>query len=288
MAENQTLENTADLQKQNCIFCKIISGEIPSKKVHEDSTCKAILDINPANEGHILLLPKEHYQIMPNVPKEVISHMAIISKKLSKALLISTLGKSTSIFVANGAVAGQKAPHFMMHIIPRRMENEFFVIPTKDADVAYLDKVKEIIIPKLENITGRRFQNENPNSKRQEQLPQKEEPIFFDEIQKDEVPLKNEILNHPRKIAKVGITKEKGYLYYVDDEGDIARAPMSRGKKKKGKKEKVKEKIIEGKKVKEELPESGFDDAPQDNDSEETSSKPTLDDISRMLLGGRL
>ncbi len=113
-------EQIAELQKQNCIFCHIVSGRVSSKKIYEDDKCLAILDINPANPGHILLMPKEHYQIMPLIPEELINHLFVISKHLSQAQLRALKAQGTTIMVANGLVAGQRAPHFMMHIIPRK------------------------------------------------------------------------------------------------------------------------------------------------------------------------
>ncbi|HME87186.1 MAG TPA: HIT domain-containing protein [Candidatus Nanoarchaeia archaeon] len=117
--KNMSPEELAALQKQNCIFCHIISGKIPAKKVYEDEQCIAILDINPASKGHILLLPKEHYAIMPQMPDDAIKHISAVTKKLSAAALRGLQSQGTNIFIANGAIAGQRAPHVMVHIIPR-------------------------------------------------------------------------------------------------------------------------------------------------------------------------
>ncbi|MFH1398620.1 MAG: HIT family protein [Candidatus Woesearchaeota archaeon] len=118
--KNMSPEEIAALQKQNCVFCHIVKGKVAARKVFEDDKCLAILDINPANPGHILLLTKEHYQIMPQVPEDVIGHLFKVIKHLSQAALRSLGVKGTTIFVANGLVAGQRAPHFMMHVIPRK------------------------------------------------------------------------------------------------------------------------------------------------------------------------
>lgn len=117
--ENMTPEQIAQLQRENCIFCKIISGEIPSKKVYEDSDFLGILDINPAADGHVLLLPKQHYQIMPQMPPEIVGLMGIACTTVSSKIIKGFKCNGTSIFIANGAVAGQRAPHFIVHIIPR-------------------------------------------------------------------------------------------------------------------------------------------------------------------------
>ncbi|RME53729.1 HIT domain-containing protein [Candidatus Woesearchaeota archaeon] len=105
--------------KKNCIFCKIVRGEIPSQKVFEDEQVLAILDINPAVRGHTLLLPKEHYPILPLLPPDVFQHLFMRSVDLMNALREALLVQRVTLFVANGAVAGQQSPHFLMHLFPR-------------------------------------------------------------------------------------------------------------------------------------------------------------------------
>ncbi|MCF7866706.1 HIT family protein [Candidatus Woesearchaeota archaeon] len=117
-------QEIAEYQKKNCIFCKIIAGEIPSKKVYEDKEFYAILDINPVTKGHILLMPKEHVQVMPQMQPPLVGSLAEAIQKISQKLLNSLNCKGTSVFIANGAVAGQKAPHFIIHIIPRKNGDE--------------------------------------------------------------------------------------------------------------------------------------------------------------------
>src|SRR3989338_3526599 len=80
-------EEIAALQKQNCVFCHIINGKVPSKKIYEDKEVIAILDIYPATRGHVLLLPKEHYSIMPQVPENTIKHMGMVAKAISLSLI---------------------------------------------------------------------------------------------------------------------------------------------------------------------------------------------------------
>lgn len=108
-----------ELQRKNCVFCHIASGKVPARKVYEDDSCLAVLDINPANPGHVLLMPKEHFTVMFQVPEQLIGHVFIIAKGLSQAGLKALQAKGTTIFAANGTAAGQRAPHFMLHIIPR-------------------------------------------------------------------------------------------------------------------------------------------------------------------------
>lgn len=116
-------EQLRQFQKQQCIFCHIIAGKVASKKIYEDEKVLAVLDINPANPGHILLLPKEHYAILPQLPDEDIAHVSQIAKQLSKAVIKALKVEGTSIFAANGVAAGQRASHFMLHVIPRAEED---------------------------------------------------------------------------------------------------------------------------------------------------------------------
>ncbi|MBW2972542.1 HIT domain-containing protein, partial [Candidatus Woesearchaeota archaeon] len=112
-------QKAIDQQKENCIFCQIISGKVPSKKVYEDKQVIGILDINPAAKGHVLLMPKEHYPIMPLIPPETFKHLVDMTKEVDRCVKESLLCKTTTIFIANGAAAGQQSSHFMLHIIPR-------------------------------------------------------------------------------------------------------------------------------------------------------------------------
>jgi len=106
-------------QKEQCIFCKIIKGEVPSKKVYEDDKIIAILDINPATKGHTLVMPKEHYPIMPLIPEEVFKHLFSKVREIDKCIKEALLCKEVVMFIANGGAAGQQSMHFMLHLIPR-------------------------------------------------------------------------------------------------------------------------------------------------------------------------
>ncbi len=115
-----------DEQKKNCIFCKIISGEIDTKKVFEDDVTFAALDINPVIKGHTLFLTKNHYPIMPYIPADEFKHYFGIVGELSAACQKAMVRTGNNIFVANGYAAGQQAPHFMVHLMPREGGDGFF------------------------------------------------------------------------------------------------------------------------------------------------------------------
>lgn len=149
--QNMSPEELKDFQKKNCIFCHIISGKVQSKKIYEDERSLAVLDINPANPGHMLLLPKEHYTIMPQIPETDIGHLFMVVKGLSKACLKALKAEGTTIFVANGVAAGQKSPHFMIHIIPRKETDDLtnFKFKRKKTKKAELEKLHKALREKL-------------------------------------------------------------------------------------------------------------------------------------------
>lgn len=171
--KNMSPEELKEFQIKNCVFCHIVKGKVASKKVYDDDKCLAILDINPANPGHILLLPKEHYAIMPLIPDDVIKHMFMISKQLSSTLLKALKVHGTNIFVANGIAAGQKAQHFMIHIIPR-MEKDGVELNIKGKKTT--EKVLEELRQRLVKKINEEFGIEKEKEITEEVVPKVKEP----------------------------------------------------------------------------------------------------------------
>ncbi len=154
--KNMSPEQIAEMQKQNCIFCHIIAGKVASKQVYSDDKVTAVLDINPANPGHVLLLPNEHYSIMPQIPEDILNHLFMVAKGISHACLKAFKAQGTNIFIANGVVAGQRAQHFMIHIIPRK-ENDgitAFQIPHKEISEGDLAEIRKVLKAKINQMMG--------------------------------------------------------------------------------------------------------------------------------------
>jgi histidine triad (HIT) family protein len=101
------------------IFSKIIAGEIPSFKVYEDKKVVAILDINPVNAGHILVIPREEYVTLMDMPDKLAEHTIIVVKHLASEIQRITGAPGINVFLNNGVAAGQEVPHVHFHIIPR-------------------------------------------------------------------------------------------------------------------------------------------------------------------------
>ena len=108
---------------ENCIFCKIISNEIPSQKIFEDGNTFAFLDINPASKGHVLVIPKKHYETLVDVPEEELKQLIVSVKKIAQAILKATKASGFNVLQNNGKVAGQLVNHIHFHVIPR-FEND--------------------------------------------------------------------------------------------------------------------------------------------------------------------
>jgi len=145
-----------DDSQAQCIFCHIVSGAVASKRVYEDEKVVAVLDINPANAGHILLMPREHYSFMPQLPEDLTQHVGMIAKQLSFALIRSLKVTGTNIFVANGESAGQRALHVMVHIIPR-LEGDGVVgldIPLKNQSPENLADIKKKLAQPIKDVLG--------------------------------------------------------------------------------------------------------------------------------------
>ena len=106
--------------KDDCIFCKIIKGEIPSFTVYEDDDFKVILDRFPAAPGHVLVIPKAHDSDMFELSEEAATKLYPLAKKIAKRIKEVTGSEGINIVQNNGEAAGQSVYHFHLHIIPRK------------------------------------------------------------------------------------------------------------------------------------------------------------------------
>lgn len=109
----------------DCVFCKIVKGEIPSSKIYEDKDFIAFLDISPANKGHTLIVPKQHHETFLDAPPELAADMAKVARKIAKAVKTATDAEGMNLQLNMGKVAGQIVPHLHLHIIPRYGDDDF-------------------------------------------------------------------------------------------------------------------------------------------------------------------
>ena len=107
------------MKKEDCIFCKIANGEIPSKTLYEDGDFRVILDLGPATRGHALILPREHADNLYELPEDTAAKVFVLAKKMATKMTEKLHCDGLNIVQNNGEAAGQTVRHFHMHLIPR-------------------------------------------------------------------------------------------------------------------------------------------------------------------------
>jgi histidine triad (HIT) family protein len=135
------------MRDENCIFCKIANGEIPSRTLYEDNEFRVIMDLNPATKGHALILPKEHFKNLYEISDETASKVLPLAKKMA-TLMTEKLGcDGFNLIQNNNEIAGQSVFHFHMHLIPRYTDdNQNLVMKPNEVSAEELDKIKDQIL----------------------------------------------------------------------------------------------------------------------------------------------
>ena len=130
----------------NCIFCKIVAGEIPSFKLYEDDETLAFMDINPVHDGHCLVIPKAHSPNVMEIGPEDFAAAARIAAKVCKAVNAAVSCDGINLMQANGEGAGQSVGHFHFHVLPRRLGDGLLVNwEPKPGDHAHIAEIAERI-----------------------------------------------------------------------------------------------------------------------------------------------
>lgn len=126
-----------------CIFCKIIEGEIPSFTIYEDETFKVILDRFPTSKGHLLIIPKVHHVNIWDMPEEVSSKIYTLAKKMANVLNEAFRVDGINIVQNNGAAAGQAVFHFHLHLIPRYKGDDIILNQSTQQDMT-LEELEKV------------------------------------------------------------------------------------------------------------------------------------------------
>ena len=178
----------------DCLFCKIASGEIPSKKVYEDSGSFAFLDINPRNPGHTLVIPKKHSQDIFSIGEgEAVGLMKAL-RRVAIGVQKATGVKGISISQSNGQLAGQVIPHIHFHVIPRTEAEKGLglesVFPVKKQEEASLDSMAKRISGSIPKERATEPPKEEPPG---EAEPAKEAPPEGEEAERPKKPEEQDI-----------------------------------------------------------------------------------------------
>lgn len=107
----------------DCIFCKIVTVEVPASVVYETDSVVAFLDINPLSDGHLLVIPREHYTRVTDLPPDDCTRLFAPVPRLARALLEVTGAEGINVLLNSGTVAGQVVPHVHCHLIPRKSDD---------------------------------------------------------------------------------------------------------------------------------------------------------------------
>ena len=122
--------------EQSCVFCRIIGGEEMVSVVYEDNRAIAFLDVQPVSQGHTLVVSKEHYETLFDVPEDLLTHCMAVAKRIAPGLRRAVGAAAINVFSANGKAGGQDVLHFHMHLIPIREGEPFLLqLPLEDAPV---------------------------------------------------------------------------------------------------------------------------------------------------------
>ena len=132
------------MKKDDCIFCKLANGEIETNSIYEDELVKVIFDANPASKGHVLILPKNHFDNIYELDDDTAAHIFKVATKIAKAYNQALDFDGLNIVQNNGEAAGQTVFHFHMHIIPRYKNDSVNVTWTQgEATQADIDDIKK-------------------------------------------------------------------------------------------------------------------------------------------------
>lgn len=140
----------------DCIFCKIVRGEIPSYQIFEDTDFLVFLDAFPSHKGHTLIIPKEHYADIFEMPSELADRIMGIGKKIAHAMKQSINADGYNFVQNNGEISGQAVMHYHLHIIPRYdneptgaknmfTQDESSYKPTKEEFINITEKIKSAL-----------------------------------------------------------------------------------------------------------------------------------------------
>lgn len=131
-------------RKDDCIFCKILKGDIPSYKVYEDDSFIGILDINPSAKGHVIIIPKNHAANIFELSEKDAKEIFVVAKKIAEAIKKAYQPDGINILQNNGEAAGQTVFHLHVHVIPR-YKDDTIKIEWEPKEMEDLEKVLEEI-----------------------------------------------------------------------------------------------------------------------------------------------
>jgi len=137
--------------KDDCIFCKIAAGKIPSATIYEDSHFRVFLDINPATKGHCLIVPKEHFENIYDLDADTAGKAFVLATLISRALKKVLGCDGLNVVQNNGPAAGQSVFHFHMHLIPRyRDDGLSLLVEQEPGNMEEIQQIRQLLKEELQ------------------------------------------------------------------------------------------------------------------------------------------
>lgn len=135
------------MKKDDCIFCKLANGDIPTRKLYEDDKFVVIMDMGPATKGHSLIIPKDHYANLFEMPTDLAAEAMKLAQKMAIKMTAALKADGFNLVQNNGEAAGQTVFHFHLHLIPRYKNNEPCITWTpQTVSGEELDQIKDTIL----------------------------------------------------------------------------------------------------------------------------------------------
>ena len=132
--------------KEDCIFCKLANGVFPTNSIYEDDTFNVILDVGPATKGHALILPKEHYDNLYELPDETAGKAMILARKLGAEMVKRLNADGLNVVQNNGETAGQTVMHYHLHLIPRyKNDGQHILWQPSEPSKEELEEIRDIL-----------------------------------------------------------------------------------------------------------------------------------------------
>lgn len=129
---------------ENCVFCRIVAGELPSTRIHEDERAIVIMDINPATRGHALVIPRTHARDIHDISSDDLAHCAVVARDIADRATAGLGADGITIMQANAAAAWQTVFHYHVHVIPRYADDPLVLpwkpVPADPAAIAEISK----------------------------------------------------------------------------------------------------------------------------------------------------
>jgi len=168
--------------EEECLFCKIAMGDIPSQKIYEDGEHMAFLDINPRNPGHALVMPKKHYETILEMPDVEAGELFKLVKKIAIAVKKGMKADGISIGQSNERAAGQVIPHVHFHVIPRFLSEGppglESILPTKKLTKEMFDETTRMIMANIGEGEGHKHEHARESGKKHAEEDEEEEFNF--------------------------------------------------------------------------------------------------------------